>query len=217
MYQGILGDILKAITRVSGTKTSTMAEESMKDYTHLFGAWDNEGRLHGLAAVLTRGARIPCPWKNGSTLLIDSLCVGPGRFVDDEPTPPKGVGTRLLKHIVRWATEHGFETIVLDTTLQAKEFYLKYGFETREWPFTKAHGWMELQNAEEQWGRILSCVKYNHVMCRWDQAPTMTHSKWKLLHNEVSHKFYGVMMAIENSEHKNDPFFRKIVNSHNLY
>jgi GNAT superfamily N-acetyltransferase len=210
MYQGILSDILKSINRLSGTRMLKDSERHLKEYTHLFGAWDDHGQLHGLATVLTFGRHIPCPWKDGSTLLIDSLCVGPGRFVDDELTPPKGVGASLLKHIVHWAVKRGFKTIVLDTTLQAKDFYIKYGFEARAWPFTKAHGWMELRNSEGQWSRILSCEKYSHTMIRCDRVPTMTLYEWILLYKEVSPKFEGLVKAMSHTEHKDDPFIIRI-------
>jgi len=148
-------------------------------------------------------------------LTVDSLCVGPGRFVDDELTPPKGVGSSLLKHIVCWANEQDkIRTIILDTSSQAKRFYLEKGFEIRkDWQKSRASGWMELQR--EKWDKIINVDKYNHVMS--DAAPNMSDGEWKSLTMEVYPPIMSKILLCITQGHGTNPFIKKIMTLPTLY
>ena len=199
-YQKILNDISKIMRFMGGELGYRTTRQLKKENIYFFGAWNDKGWLQGMAMATNIMVPDGCSHNPEAALTIDSLCVGPGRFMDDEPTPPKGTGASLLKHIVCWAKDHlKVETIILDTTAQSKSFYLKFGFEPREkWHPSNAVCWLELHDSEGRWDKVQSLDKYDHVMCAsCDRVPPIADINCPLLIREIGPPLDVVLLTLK--------------------
>lgn len=125
-----------------GIEIQKVNAEALIDIRHAV-LWPDKPREFVRVAEDDSGIHFGLHYDGPLVSVISLFAEGPGiRFRKFATLPDyqgKGLGSRLLQHVITFATEQGFERIWCDARTDALGFYERFGFKPFSEPFFKEH------------------------------------------------------------------------------